>query len=139
MHIYLLAGTTEPNNAYYLSIRAINVGLGAQDTTLKFQGPQGPVDVDVPAGQIVNKEIVFTTNIQPATVEIKGYDKATSKPIKINNMESVLVNPTPTKQLTEITISDQGKFFFQSFTPLELGIILFWVHLLYNEHSRVRA
>ena len=71
------------------------------------------MQVDVPAGQIVNKEIIFTTNIQPATVEIKGYDKVANKPIKINNMESVLVNPTPTKQLTEITISDQGKTCFE--------------------------
>lgn len=63
------------------------------------------------SGQIVTKEIMFTTSAQPATVEIKGYDKATNSPLSINGKESIFVNPTPTKVVTEINISDQGKYF----------------------------
>ena len=107
---FLIAETTPvPGQVYYLTMRATNIGANATDTTLKYQGPQGPEELDVLAGQIVTKEIMFTTSVQPATVEIKGYDKVTNAPIMINGKETIFVNPTPTKVVTEINISDQSK------------------------------
>ena len=85
-----------------------NTGTGAKDTVLRYQGPQGPEELEVLAGQIVTKEIIFATNVQPATVEIKAFDKTTNIPVRINDKESVLVNPTTTKVTTDIVVSAQG-------------------------------
>ena len=84
------------------------MGSNATDAMIKFKGPQGPEELDILAGQIVTKEIIFTTSVQPATVEIKGYDKASNSPILINGKESIYVDPTLTKFTKEIDVSDQG-------------------------------
>ena len=84
------------------------MGTNATDTIIKFKGPQGPEELDILAGQIVTKEIIFTTSIQPAAVEIKGYDKASNSPILINGKESIFVDPTLTKFINEVDVSNQG-------------------------------
>ena len=91
-------------------IRVTNLGTNASDAILKYKGPQGPEELDVLAGQIVTKEIIFTTSMQPATVEVKGYEKATNSHILINGKSSILVIPTLAKFVNEIDISDQGMF-----------------------------
>ncbi len=97
--------------AYYLSLRVTNTASSAKESILRYQGPQGPEELEVLPGQIVNKEVIFTTNIQPATVEVKAFDKATNAPMKINEQDSVLVNPTLNKVVTDLILSNQGKYF----------------------------
>ena len=94
---------------YYLIIRAKNIGNHVVDAMISYIGPQGSEDFDVLAGQIVTKEMIFTTSTQPAAVEIKAYDKANNSLISINGRKSIFVNLTLTKVVTEIEISDGGK------------------------------
>ena len=100
---------------YYLIIRAKNIGNHAVDAIINYTGPQGPEDLDVLAGQIVTKEIIFTTSTQPAAVEIKAFDKASNSLILINGRKSIFVNLTLTKVVTEIEISDSGRFYKRLF------------------------
>ena len=79
------------------------------DAMISYIGPQGSEDFDVLAGQIVTKEMIFTTSTQPAAVEIKAYDKVNNSLISINGRKSIFVNLTLTKVITEIEISDSGK------------------------------
>ncbi len=104
-----LSASSAQNKVYYLSLRVSNTGSLAKETVLKYQGPQGPEELEVLPGQTVTKEVVFTTNIQPATVEVKGFEKSTNTPVKLNGQDSILVNPLLTKVMTEISITSQGK------------------------------
>lgn len=101
-------GTPSQGDTYYISLRVINTGSLAKQTILRYQGPQGLEELDVAAGQVVMKEIVFTSVIQPATVEIVAFEKITSLSVKLNGQNSVLVNPSLTKDVTEIALNTQG-------------------------------